>query len=61
MLVGLGLGIKIFCLYVLYQPWRLAVASETIRVRWKELTEVINRFGSIFYYLILDEFCFKLK
>jgi len=35
MLVGIGLGVKIFCFYVLYQPWRLSMASEVVKFRWK--------------------------
>jgi hypothetical protein len=35
MLVGVGLGVKVFCFYVLYQPWRLTVASELVRLRWR--------------------------
>lgn len=27
MIIGLGLGVKIFCYYVLYQPWRLGMAT----------------------------------
>lgn len=27
MLLALGLGVKIFCYYILYQPWKLSQAS----------------------------------
>ena len=30
MMVGLGLGIKIFCYYVLCQPWKLGMATKEV-------------------------------
>lgn len=30
MIVALGLGVKMFCFYVLYQPWKLGMATEAV-------------------------------
>ena len=31
MVIGMGVGIKIFTFYVLYQPWNISYAGEIIR------------------------------
>lgn len=61
MLIGLGLGVKMFCYYILYQPWNLSMASEPIMKNKLKLREIVERIGSIYYFIILEEFCFKLK
>ena len=52
MIMGLGLGIKIFCLYVLYRPWNLSFCSAALKQRCQEVKELVNKVGSVFYFLL---------
>jgi hypothetical protein len=61
MMVALGLGVKVFCYYVLYQPWKLGMATEGVVRNADKLRETIYRIGSVFYYPLIEEFCLKLK
>ncbi len=61
MLIGLGLGIKIFCFYVLYQPWNISFSGPTLKTEYKSIKETINNIGSVFYYLLFEQFCLNLK
>lgn len=61
MIIGLGLGIKIFSFYILYQPWKLGVATKQIEDNYERLQEIIKNIGSVFYYILLEEFCWKAK
>jgi hypothetical protein len=61
MIIGLGLGIKMFCFYVFYQPWKLRSASEKVKLNDKLIRNTTFKVGSIFYFMILEDFCFNLK
>lgn len=61
MVVGLGVGVKMFCFYVLYQPWKLGMATETVVRNAKALRETVQKIASVFYYFLIEEFCLKVK
>lgn len=61
MIVALGLGVKIFCYYLLYQPWKLGMATETVIKNATALRETVYKIGSVFYFPLVEEFCLKLK
>lgn len=61
MVVGLGVGVKMFCFYVLYQPWKLGMATEAVVRNTKALRETVQNISSIFYYFLIEEFCLKQK
>jgi len=61
MIIALGLGIKIFCFYILYQPWNISFCGPTLRKQHKRIKETIKNIGSVFYYLIFEQFCWNLK
>lgn len=61
MLIGLGLGVKMFCYYILYQPWNLSMATDPVIKNKTKLRETVEKIGSIYYFIILEEFCFKLR
>ena len=54
MIVGMGVGIKIFCYYLLYQPWRIEGADNIIKEKYKDIKETISKIGSVFYYILLE-------
>lgn len=61
MLVAMGLGVKVFCFYVLYQPWKLALAPASLRQPSPTIKATAAQVGSLFYFLLLEEFCLTLK
>jgi hypothetical protein len=61
MIVGLGLGVKVFCHYVLYQPWKLGMATQTVIKNADRLRERVYKIGSVFYFPLVEEFCLKLR
>lgn len=60
-MIALGLGVKVFCFYLLYQPWKLSMATEPIIKNANALREMVYKIGSVFYYPLVEEFCLKLK
>jgi hypothetical protein len=54
MVIGLGLGVKIFCYYLLYQPWKLGMATDEIINNVTSLRGQINNIGSVFYFMLLE-------
>lgn len=61
MVVALGVGVKIFCFYLLYQPWKLGAATEKVVSNTKALREIVQKIASVFYYLLIEDFCLRLK
>ena len=57
----MGVGIKIFCFYLLYKPWNLFCAGQGIRQSKDKLKEMIKNIGSIFYFHLLEDFCLNLR
>jgi hypothetical protein len=58
MIIALCLGIKIFCVYVIYKPWLLNIqhpdiTSEAILKYYKRAKKLIFEVGSIFYNIII--------
>lgn len=53
MLAALCLGVKIFCFYVLSQPWKLGMATEQIVKNGRSLKEQISNITSVYYYMII--------
>jgi hypothetical protein len=61
MLLAVGVGIKIFCFYLLYQPWNFTFANEEIKKNKEKLRYFVKCTGSIFYYILLEDFCLNIK
>jgi hypothetical protein len=61
MVMALGVGIKIFCFYLLYKPWDLECASDRVRQERQALATIVKNVASIFYYLLFEDFCLSLK
>ena len=55
MIVGMCIGIKLFCGYVLYRPWLLNMSKTDFRKNFEEINDFIDEYASVFYYLIMDE------
>lgn len=61
MMVALGLGIKIFCFYLLAQPWKLGMATEPVVEHASAIRETINNIVSVFHYMLIEDHCLQLK
>jgi hypothetical protein len=60
MIIGMALGIKIFCFYILLQPWNLSMSGPKLKKKYQIIKRFINNVGSIFYYLLMEQFNFKI-
>ena len=60
MLVAMLLGVKIFCYYLLLQPWTLELATVPVVKQRQEMTQVIRKVGLVAYHILFEECCHSL-